>query len=284
MGSPRRDNVFVVGCQRSGTSVVWAGLTAHPELKPLRGFDPETGYDPKELYYFRNLFAARRQMPSPMYGWEVDRAYLQKVLDATIEHCVEHHGSRSGRFVNAHPADGLHLEDILETMPEARVVYVLRHPEEVVWSALHAPWGDPQKRRDAETIRQHAQHWRQHSNVAREVQTGRWGASVLMVRHEELVEDPVRIAYQICAHVGIDADPAVASQLGAPTFNSSFRNSASARELAIETRRAIARARRFRRIVFDTIGAEMEALGYSDLGNPPLVVGRTWATVFSARS
>ena len=49
-GGARRDNVFVVGCQRSGTSVVWAGLTAHPDLAPVRGYDAESGYDPKELY------------------------------------------------------------------------------------------------------------------------------------------------------------------------------------------------------------------------------------------
>ena len=41
-GLPRDDNIFVVGCQRSGTSAVYAGLIAHPELKPLRPFDRAT--------------------------------------------------------------------------------------------------------------------------------------------------------------------------------------------------------------------------------------------------
>jgi len=36
-----------------------------------------------------------------------------------------------------------------------------------------------------------------------------------------------------------------------------------------QTRRRIARESRFRRIVVDCVGHEMEALGYEDLGNPP---------------
>ena len=139
-GLPRDDNIFVVGCQRSGTSAVYAGLIAHPELKPLRPFDRATGYDPKELYYFRNLFAARRQFPSPMYSWDVDLEYLRRVVDLTVRFSAEHHGAANGRWVNAHPMNGLDLPEILETMPGSRVVYVLRHPQEVVWSMLHAPW------------------------------------------------------------------------------------------------------------------------------------------------
>lgn len=267
----RRDNVFVVGCQRSGTSVVWATLTAHPDLAPIRGYDPETGYDPKELYYFRNLFAARKSMGSPMYGWDVDDRYLARMVDATIRHCAEEHGSRTGRFVNAHPGDGLHLAELIEAMPEARFVYVLRHAEEVVWSAVHAPWADPDKTRDPETLRQAVRHWMQHAAVAKRVVAGEFGESVLLVRHEDLLEAPEAWAERLAAHAGVDCIPEMGAQLGGPTFNSSFRNEASPAGLALETRRAISRASYFRRLVYRECGGDMEALGYRDLGNPPLV-------------
>jgi hypothetical protein len=280
----RRDNVFVVGCQRSGTSVVWAGLTAHPDLAPLRGYDAETGYDPKELHYFRNLFAGRREFASPMYGWDVDATYLRRVIDLTIEHCIEHHGSRTGRFVNAHPGDGLYLAEIRETMPEARIVYVLRHPEEVVWSAVHAPWADPGRTRHPETLRQAAFHWRNHAMVAKRVLDGEFGEAVLLVRHEELIDSPESVATRLADHVGIDAHPAMLAQLAGPTFNSSFKNAAPPRQLASETRRAISRASHFRRIVHRAIGREMEELGYTDLGNPPLVAGSGWRSLFVSGS
>lgn len=282
MARARRDNVFVVGCQRSGTSVVWAGLTAHPDLAPLRGYDADSGYDPKELYYFRNLFRARAEFRSPMYGWDVDEEYLAKLVDLTIEHCVEHHGSRTGRFVNAHPADGLYVEELVATMPEARIVYVLRHPEEVVWSAVHAPWADPRRARNPGTLRQVATHWRQHAAVAKRVVDGDFGDAVLLVRHEDLIEAPDEVAARLTTHVGVDAHPAVSAQLGGPTFNSSFRNEASPRALTIETRRAISRASFFRRIVYHTVGAEMEALGYTDLGNPPLVASPARRAIFAS--
>ena len=275
----RRDNVFVVGCQRAGTSVVWAGLTAHPDLAPLRGYDPETGYDPKELYYFRNLFAGRESFGSPMYGWDIDERYLARIVDATIRHCVEEHGSRTGRFVNGHPGDGLHLAELVKAMPEARFVYVLRHAEEVVWSAVHAPWADARKTRDPETLRRAARHWSRHAAIARRVVDGEFGESVLLVRHEQLVESPDAWAKRLAQHVGIELVPEMGAQLGGPTFNSSFKNEASPADLAVETRRAISRARSFRRIVYRECGADMEALGYTDLGNPPLVPQRGWRSM-----
>ena len=113
-----------------------------------------------------------------MYGWSVDEIYQRKIVDVTIEHCIEHHGSRVGRFVNAHPGDGLYLEEILEIMPEARVVYVLRHPEEVVWSAIHAPWADPAQRNDREALRQSTLHWCQHAVVAKQVAISRNCSSI----------------------------------------------------------------------------------------------------------
>ncbi len=284
MSSIRRDNLFVVGCQRSGTSVVWAGLTAHPDLAPLRSYDAESGYDPKELYYFRNLFEARRQFASPMYGRSADRQYLRRIIDLTIEHCVEHHGSRTGRFVNAHPRDGLYVAELLEAMPEARIIYVLRHPQEVVWSAIHAPWANADKVMEPEPIRLAARNWREHARMAKRVVDGEFGDSVLLVRHEDLLESPARIATQLAALAGVEEDPAMAAQLSGPTFNSSFRNSAPARELIIETRRAISRANNFRGLVCRTTGREMEGLGYADLGNPPLVDRSIWKSVYSVGS
>lgn len=271
----RRDHIFVVGCQRSGTSVVWAGLTAHPDLRPFHNYDAATGYDPKELYYFRNLFGARRSFPSPMYGWDVDREYVRRMVDLTVRFCVEHHGTPSGRFVNANPPDALVLNEILESLPDSRVVYVLRHPQEVVWSSIHTPWAAGNCT-DNE-VRRQARHWSSFAEVANDVIGGRFGDSVLLLRHECLVADPEGEAARIASHVGVDLHPAIARMLGGPTFNSSFRNDANPRDAIAATRRVIAREQSFRRIVVDAVGRVMEELGYRDLGNPPLVARSTAA-------
>jgi hypothetical protein len=186
--------------------------------------------------------------------------------------------------VNANPSDGLYLTEMLEAMPEARMVYILRHPQEVVWSALHAPWADPAERHRPAAVRQAALHWRQHAEIAKQVTDGLFGDSVLLIRHEELIRDPERIAKKLAAHVDVNPDPAIAELLGAPTFNSSFRNSVSAKDLVAESRRAISRARSFRHTVFGLVGTEMEALDYADLGNPPLVARSGRKAAFSIRS
>lgn len=264
-----RNNIFVVGCQRSGTSVVYGCLVSHPELRPLRPYDPETGYDPKELYYFRNIFEARKQFRSPMYDWDVDKEYLRGLLEFTVRFCAEHHGTASGRWISAHPADGLHLAEILEAMPEVRVIYVLRHPQEAVWSMLHAPWVSNAEGIFEERVRRYAGHWRSFAHIALDVVRGLYGDSVLLVRHEKIVHDPDAVARAIIKHVGVPAHAAVGRQLGAPTFNSSFRNQADPREAMYATRCAITREPWYRREVIRQVGREMEALGYADLGDPP---------------
>ena len=264
-GPIREDNIFVVGCQRSGTSAVYAGLIAHPDLKQLRPYDPKTGYDPKELYYFRNIFAARRQFASPMYGWDVDQEYLRRIIDLTVRFCAEHHGAGSGRWVCAHPMNGLDVSEILETMPNSRVVYVLRHPQEVLWSQLHAPWVKRQESGLEERVSQLANHWRSFAQIAIEILQSRFGESVLMVRHEELVEQTERVSAKITAHVGVSNDPAVLAQLAGPTFNSSFRDGASPRKLVAETRQNIAADQNFCSLVLKHLSREMEALAYENL-------------------
>lgn len=263
-GAAREDNLFVAGCQRSGTSVVYACLIAHPELTPLRKYDSETGYDPKELYYFRNIFAARRQFRSPMYGWDVDREYLRRLIGLTVQFCAEHHGAASGRWISAHPSDGLYLPEILEAMPGVRVLLVLRHPLEVVWSALHAPWRGDDDRSLADQVRQHAHHWRAFAAVAQDVIRGRFGDSVLLVRHEDIIEDPELVAERIMGHARLAPHPGVLAQLTAPTFNSSFEDDARPQELINRTRRTIASQDDFRSEVLRHIGAEMRELGYED--------------------
>lgn len=261
----RYDNIFVVGCQRSGTSVIWACLTGHPDLQPLRGYDPESGYDPKEIYYFRNIFTARKQFRSPMYNWDVDQSYMKDLIEMTVRHCCRQHGAASGRWVGANPADGLHVAELIEAMPEIRVVNVIRHPQEVVWSAVHAPWVEADAGAFAQRVEQSARHWTHFAHVAQDIVSGRLGDSVLLVRHEDVIADPVGVATTITKHVGVSDHPNVVGQLAGPTFNSSFENQAKPAELVAATRRKISENCEFREIVSNVAGKEMEALGYQDL-------------------
>jgi len=263
--NPPQNNIFVTGCQRSGTSVVWACLTAHPELKPIRGFDRDTGYDPKELYYFRNLFAARRQFGSPMYGGDVDREYLREIIALTVRFCSKHHGARNGRWVSANPSDALHIPELIDAMPDCRILYVLRHPQEVVWSSAHAPWLEGNGADLSKRAARGSRHWKQFSQVAFDILEDRLDSRVLLVRHEQILENPEKIAREICSHVGVDFDPAVAAQLSGPTFNSSFANDAPPRDVIQSTRHQISQEKEFCEIVRNHVGEEMDRLNYSDL-------------------
>lgn len=262
----RQDNIFVVGCQRSGTSVIWASLIAHPDLKPLRGYDPETGYDPKELYYFYNIFEARKKFDSPLYGWDVDREYLKELINLTVRHCAKHHGAADGRWVSAKPLDGLHVQELTESIPEAKIVFVLRHPQEVVWSSMHAPWANAEKRTLGAEAESAANHWRRFAAIAIDILDGRFDDNVLLVRHEEVISQPQRVAASLAEHVRVSNSPMVLEQLRAPTFNSSFENGTDPAELVGKTREKIASEEEFCAIVDAVAGKEMMELGYENMG------------------
>lgn len=262
--------IFVCGCQRSGTSVVWVSLIEHPELVPSKPLSDHS-FDPKEIPYFRNLFGARRLNDSPVYRTPLDDQYFRDTISATLEFCAREFGNQDGRFVNGNPADGLFVEEILRWIPGAKIIFLLRHPQEALWSALHAPWRDANAALNENEVRRLAYHWNEFGEIATRILAGDFGPAATVVRHEDILERPDSVASLVAQRVGIGNPDAIARRLRGRTFNSSFSNDSDPIRANRMTKRMIADSDSFRRLVVNHIGESMEALGYGDLGNPPLV-------------
>lgn len=203
--------VFLVGCPRSGTSLLRDLLRSHPRL----AFPSESHFipsfyrgfgDPRSDRAARNL-AARIRRLMWVRRWNLD-------LDPSIlAHCRSFSGLVSGlycefarrkgkpRWGDKTPEYVTEIPLLFELFPAARVVHLYRDGRDVARSWIAAPFG-PASTHGA------ASAWRRMVTAGRHAGQG-FPDSYLEVRYESLVGEPEATMRQVCAFIGEDFDPAV---------------------------------------------------------------------------
>lgn len=125
--SPASGHAFLLGFPRSGTTLLEQILAGHPRVKALE--ERETLED-AVLAYMRSpgdlarLGLARESDLEPLR-----EAYWRRVADAGVF-------VNRNLFVDKHPLNGLKLPLIARLFPEARILFALRDPRDVVWSCF----------------------------------------------------------------------------------------------------------------------------------------------------
>jgi hypothetical protein len=175
-------------------------------------------------------------------------------------------GGPTGRWVSAHPADGVYVKEILEMFPNARVLFLTRHPQEVVWSSLHASWAQPKSRYEfLDSAVSSARWWRRFARVCVDALDGKFDSRVLVVRHERMIDEPQDVARECLNFIGETYEPSVAASLGT-VFNSSFLPDNDASRRVRESHSGLKDDAVLCRKVIEITGDYMERLGYPDLG------------------
>jgi hypothetical protein len=149
--------VFVVGCPRSGTTLLQAMLASHPDIfsfpethffSKLRGrFASNPGWvasprpawrELKELA--RSLGVEDRARLTPWHLGFVARAYEQAFLRVVDEACL-HAGK--GTWVEKSPIHLHFIDEIASVIPDARFIHVVRNGKRVVSSFYRLCLTDP---------------------------------------------------------------------------------------------------------------------------------------------
>ena len=219
----RNTPLFVVGFQRSGTTLLQALLGAHPRIAaPPETYFVGRVYDHAD--YFgdlsddANLEAALHELLNPPLDFFSDCGFDERklltrtkagprtyasLLDTTLRDFAEREGK--ARWVEK--SAGQPLTPLLELFPEAKAVHIVRDPRDVVASSLKTAWTDP----DAAEV---ARAWRSFVlvTVAQGMEIG--PAQFLQVRYEDLARDPGAVLRVICAFVGEDYDPGMVEDTG----------------------------------------------------------------------
>ena len=200
---------FIVGCPRSGTTLMQRLLSTHPESTVL----PET-------FFVRRMMPTDASLEHPLLqkryerviqavlqseAWDIQnlsaealRTHLHNqprtgagVLQAWMQATAEAHGARA--VGEKTPDHALHVDALHATLPEARFVHMVRDPRAVVNSWRSVPWSSGYAWRDADL-------WRERVQAVRRAPAS---AAVHTVRFEALVQSPERVMRRVGAFLGL---------------------------------------------------------------------------------
>jgi hypothetical protein len=281
--------IFVVGYQRSGTTLLQALLGAHSRIA-----------SPPETYFLMRISNLR-----DYYGDLRDDANLRRALHDTIhpplplfERCgfdeerlaeralatdrsyralfdtvMRDFAERLGKARWCDKTPGQRARQILQLFPDAQIVHIVRDPRDVIASSLATPWTTM----DAAGV---ARGWRRFTldnfAVGRRAGADRFH----QIRYEDLTRDPKPILEGICAFLDERFEPAMITDRGrrratvaptaAPWQSRALEDIAPAREGGWRTRLRRSDAA----IVAALLRAEIAGLGYEPPSPGDVLLGR----------
>ncbi|WP_017297396.1 sulfotransferase family protein [Nodosilinea nodulosa] len=208
--------IFLVGCPRSGTTLLQQMLDAHPEV----AIAPET-------HFIRNFWLKREQYGS----LESDRAYqllLQAIVDLpefaemelsapdfiaaaqTLERSYKNlfglvlsqfrQKRAVARVGEKTPNHLLYMQTLQEFFPEARFIHIIRDPRAVVNSWKKVPWTTGSIGGDAGV-------WRRYMATARQCPPA--DGAIYNLHYEALVSNPEASLKAICQFLGLSFQAAM---------------------------------------------------------------------------
>jgi Sulfotransferase family len=168
--------IFVVGCPRSGTTLIRAMLDRHPNLS----CGPETLL----LDAFAHLEKRRWQQ---LRHFGIDREqWRMQVRDLfTWVHSQRAEREGKGRWVDKTPGYALILDFIDDLYPDCQVVHVVRDPHDVIDS-----W---RRRLGPIAARGAVTKWPQHVRAARSFRDSHPADRFTEIRYEDLVSEPRKV-------------------------------------------------------------------------------------------
>lgn len=217
--------IFVVGANRSGTTLVRLILNAHSRIAipdELTYFGPSIAGVPVAQWRSPSLSSAAYEAfvddfletsCAPFLN-DLDRKHLRSTIlsqppnlrtpyQTVLRAWAHHHGK--ARWGEKTPGNLFYVDHILDMFPDARFVYVVRDPRAGVASMQKVSFFPDDVVFNALSRRK---HWRAgHQYLERAVPA----AQRLTLRYEDLVQEPERYVRQLCTFVGERFEPAMLS-------------------------------------------------------------------------
>lgn len=176
---------FILSSVRSGSTLLRVLLDSHSEL-----------HSPHELH-LRDLAVSIRGKPATksMEELGLDPRHLEYLLwDRLLHRELEQRGKRF--LVNKTPTDVFVTERIRECWPDARFIFLLRHPASIARSRGVA--------RPQDTVEQNVAMIRKYADA---LERARSTVPGLVVRYEDVTADPEAELRRICAHLDVPFEP-----------------------------------------------------------------------------
>ncbi len=193
---------FVVGCGRSGTTVLRLMLNAHPDLAvpPESHFLRYPAEHPRGVTPSKLIAVA---LSSDRFAdWGVDaetvRSHtasrpprtLAEAADLVFSTYAWAHGKR--RWGDKTPPYVTCMEGLAAILPDARFIHLIRDGRDVALSFSSVPFGPPK-----DSVSQ-AYYWLRHVSSGRNAGAGLGSRRYLEVRYEDLIDHPEANLRAVC--------------------------------------------------------------------------------------
>ena len=201
----------VVGCPRSGTTLITVMLDSHPEvamppetafLPEMRTLEGKSGAELRSAFFA--LVTTDRWNVSNWNDIGIDRdAYWERLCElasfsitAGLRVLYGMYADAAGKrlFGEKTPANTNWMPLIASLLPEARFIHIVRDPRDVVLSLGRTSAGA--------SVAQSAQAWVAMVSSARAFASS--GRPYHELRYETLLQEPERLLRGVCAFLGLD--------------------------------------------------------------------------------
>lgn len=207
--------IFIVGCPRSGTTLLRNLLRSHPHLS----FPPETHFipqiyaaygDPANEHEARRLTNVLLQLRW-VRRWKCRfdetaltacRSY-SAIVDELFQTWARNEGKR--RWGDKTPKNVLHMHTLAAIFPQARFIHIYRDGRDVARSWVLSPHG-PENWYTA------ASQWKMLVQAGRQAGARLPAGMYTEVRYETLLNDSETTLRQVCEFLGEPFDPAILAQ------------------------------------------------------------------------
>ena len=202
---PELPPFFIVGCGRSGTTLLKSMLSAHPALHLM----PET-------FFFRSILPRVAQHEGAPWDsidtwWMADMGITPRSIKPFVEKRLKEGGSpdcallaavfdtyrckNPGKAIGEKTPDHInHLEAIRTYFPDARIIQIVRDPRAVLSSFRKVKVG-------SNAVSDVVNEWLGAINV---LERWRGTEGFLAIRYEDLVENPEEVLREVCQTLGVD--------------------------------------------------------------------------------
>jgi hypothetical protein len=218
--------VFIVGSPRSGTTYLQKLLFCHPQIKTGQETDIFDEYIGPLLRVWRQslqLADGRGGVGLGCYWYEEDFLRIVKNLLLQLLDPILTTLNPGELFVEKTPSHAFFLPEIMEMLPKARVLHIVRDPRDVVASLLSASrsWGNHWAPGNA---RRASQMWNVHVQAVRQHQHQVPRDQFYEVKFEELYASPIPSLQRLQQFLGLEWDAGAMQQaVAANTITASRR-------------------------------------------------------------
>lgn len=207
--------VFVVGFMRSGTSLLWAMLDAHPKLAmSLDSMFIPRFWTIRSRYGTNDHLDARRLVSDVMSfprvrEWELPEGVVSATLETlgessfadAVRAVFEMYAKAQGKpaWGDKTPGYVIRMPLLASLFPDARFVHVIRDGRDATLSCMD-------RGVIASNVAVGADRWRQRASQGMAEGRSLGSRRYLEVRYEELVADPSGALTSVCEFLGLEFD------------------------------------------------------------------------------